>query len=53
LVYDGKENIIPKSIQLIAGRLGREYNQRKNRKVFNLKAVILIQKIYRVIKYAN
>ena len=32
LVYDGKVNIIPKSIQLIAGRTGREYNQRKNRK---------------------
>ena len=29
LVYDGKVNIIPKSIQLIAGRTGREYNQRK------------------------
>jgi REP element-mobilizing transposase RayT len=32
LAYDGKVNIIPKSIQLIAGRTGREYNQRKNRK---------------------
>jgi REP element-mobilizing transposase RayT len=32
LVYDGKVDIIPKSIQLIAGRTGREYNQRKNRK---------------------
>lgn len=32
LVYDGKENIIPRSIQLIAGRTGREYNIRKNRK---------------------
>jgi putative transposase len=32
LVYDGKENIIPKSIQLIAGRTAREYNLRKNRK---------------------
>ena len=32
LVYDGKVNIIPKSIQLIAGRTAREYNQRKNRK---------------------
>jgi len=31
LVYDGKVNIIPKSIQLIAGRTAREYNQRKNR----------------------
>ncbi len=32
LVYDSKVNIIPKSIQLIAGRTGREYNLRKNRK---------------------
>jgi REP element-mobilizing transposase RayT len=32
LVYDGKEDIIPKSIQLIAGRTAREYNQRKHRK---------------------
>ena len=32
LVYDSKVNIIPKSVQLIAGRTGREYNQRKNRK---------------------
>ena len=27
LVHDGKENVIPKSMQLIAGRTGREYNQ--------------------------
>ena len=32
LVYDGKVNVIPKSIQLIAGRTAREYNLRKNRK---------------------
>ena len=32
LVYDRKVNIIPKSIQLIAGRTAREYNLRKNRK---------------------
>jgi REP element-mobilizing transposase RayT len=32
LIYDGEVNIVPKSIQLIAGRTGREYNQRKNRK---------------------
>ncbi len=31
LVYDGKNNVIPKSMQLIAGRTGREYNIRKNR----------------------
>jgi REP element-mobilizing transposase RayT len=31
LVYDGKVNVIPKSIQLIAGRTAREYNLRKNR----------------------
>ena len=29
---NGKVNIIAKSIQLIAGRTAREYNQRKNRK---------------------
>ncbi len=32
MVYDDKEDVIPKSIQLVAGRTGREYNQRKNRK---------------------
>jgi putative transposase len=32
LVLDKKENVIPKSIQLIAGRTGREYNRRKKRK---------------------
>jgi len=31
LVYDDKEGTLPKSIQLIAGRVGREYNTRKNR----------------------
>ena len=31
-MYDGKDNVIPKSMQLIAGRTGREYNIRKNRK---------------------
>lgn len=31
LVYDRKEDVIPKSIQLIAGRTAREYNIRKNR----------------------
>jgi putative transposase len=30
-VYDRKEDVIPKSIQLIAGRTGSEYNIRKNR----------------------
>jgi putative transposase len=29
---NGKRDTIPKSIQLIAGRTGQEYNQRKNRK---------------------
>ena len=29
---DGKRDVIPKSIQLVAGRTGREYNQRKRRK---------------------
>ncbi|EFK11171.1 conserved hypothetical protein [delta proteobacterium NaphS2] len=33
LVVDtGKMDIIPKSMQLVAGRIGQEYNQRKNRK---------------------
>ena len=32
LVYNGKVNVIPRSIQLIAGRTAREYNQRKKRK---------------------
>jgi REP element-mobilizing transposase RayT len=31
LVYDCKEDVIPKSIQLIAGRTARVYNIRKNR----------------------
>jgi putative transposase len=32
LVFDGGErDVIPKSIQLVAGRTGQEYNQRKNR----------------------
>ena len=32
LVFDRKEDVIPKSLQLVAGRTGREYNQRKSRK---------------------
>jgi len=33
LVVDaGKRDVIPKSIQSVAGRTGREYNQRKNRR---------------------
>ena len=32
LVYDHQEDVIPRSMQLIAGRTGREYNTRKNRK---------------------
>lgn len=32
LVFDSKGDVIPKSIQLVAGRTGREYNQRKRRK---------------------
>ena len=32
LVFDtGKRGVIPKSMQLVAGRTGQEYNQRKNR----------------------
>jgi len=29
---DTREDVIPNSLQLIAGRTGQEYNQRKNRK---------------------
>ncbi len=29
---NGQRDTIPKSIQLIAGRIGQEYNQRKSRK---------------------
>ena len=33
LVVDGGgRDVIPKSIKLVAGRTGQEYNQRKNRK---------------------
>jgi putative transposase len=32
VVDDGDRETIPKSIQLIAGRTGQEYNKRKNRK---------------------
>lgn len=32
LVYDdGRKNVIPRSVQLISGRVGQEYNQRKSR----------------------
>ncbi len=32
VVDDGDRDVIPKSIQLVAGRIGQEYNQRKKRK---------------------
>jgi putative transposase len=32
VVDDGERDIIPKSIQLVAGRTGQEYNERKGRK---------------------
>ena len=32
VIDDGKRDVIPKSIQLVAGRTGQEYNQRKKRK---------------------
>ena len=32
VIDDGDRGTIPKSIQLIAGRTGQEYNQRKERK---------------------
>ncbi len=31
VVDDGNREVIPKSLQLVAGRTGQEYNQRKNR----------------------
>jgi len=31
LVDGGEQDVIPKSIKLVAGRTGQEYNQRKNR----------------------
>ena len=33
LVYDGAgQDVVPRSIQLVAGRSGQEYNERKRRK---------------------
>ena len=32
VVDDGKRDVIPNSMKLVAGRTGQEYNQRKNRK---------------------
>lgn len=32
VVDDGERDVIPKSMQLVAGRTGQEYNQRKDRK---------------------
>lgn len=32
LIRDNGEGVIPQSMQLIAGKLGQEYNRRKNRK---------------------
>jgi len=32
IVDTGKRDVIPKAMQLVAGRTGQEYNQRKNRK---------------------
>ncbi len=32
VVDTGKKDVIPKSMQLVAGRTGQKYNQRKNRK---------------------
>ncbi len=32
VIDDGPSDVIPKSMQLIAGRTGQEYNQRKSRK---------------------
>ena len=32
VVDSGKRDVIPKSMKLVAGRTGQEYNQRKNRR---------------------
>ena len=32
VVDTGKRDVIPKSMKLVAGRTGQEYNQRKNRR---------------------
>ena len=32
LVLDGAQEVIPKSLQLVAGKTAQEYNRRKNRK---------------------
>ena len=32
LVFDGGRDVIPKSLQLVAGKTAQEYNRRKNRK---------------------
>ncbi len=37
LVFDGQENVILKSIQLIAGRMGREYNHWIMSEIYNNK----------------
>jgi putative transposase len=32
LIIDGKEEVVPKSLQLVAGKIAQEFNRRKNRK---------------------
>jgi putative transposase len=32
LIIDGKEEVVPQSIQLVAGKTAQEFNRRKNRK---------------------
>jgi putative transposase len=42
---DGDRDVIPKSMQLIAGRTGQEYNQRKKRKEHSGRIAITQQQL--------
>ena len=59
LVIDTGKEVIPKSIQLIAGRTGQEYNQRKNRKGafwedrYHATAIDTDDHLYRCITYID
>jgi len=56
---NGKRDTIPKSIQLIAGRTGQEYNQRKNRKGafwkdrYHATAVAFDEHLFKCMVYIN
>ena len=59
LAIDTGKEVIPKSIQLIAGRTGQEYNQRKNRKGafwedrYHATAIDIDEHLSRCITYIN